>query len=75
MAYEQWFTIPKLDKVDRGNGEVDAISINSGFGKSSNLIAIGVDGGLTLEELEQLEWRIKQGIHLIKTGKLLKSKA
>lgn len=68
-----WFMIPKLTEVDRGDGEEKAISIAQGQGNSSNLTMLGVGGsggGLTLGEAEDLLWRLKQGVHLLKHGKI-----
>ncbi len=68
-----WYTIPKKTTVDRGNGEEPAISIAEGQGNSANLRMLGVGGsggGLTLREAEDLLWRVKQGIQLLKYGKI-----
>ena len=65
-----WWTIPKLVEVDRGEGDVPAIRIERGWSGTSTKDAIGMDGGLTLKEGEELAWRLKQGIHLLKHGKL-----
>ena len=70
-----WFMIPKLIKVNRGSGDEPAIEILQGFANNKDLTRLGVDGGLTLKEAEDLLWRIKQGIHLLKHGKLLRSHA
>lgn len=73
-----WFMIPKLTKVDRGNGEEQAISIGQGQGSSGNLTMLGVGGsggGFTLQEAEDLMWRLKQGVQLLKHGKIRKQHA
>ena len=70
-----WYTIPKLTTVDRDDGEERAISIAEGQGNSDNLWAIGSGGGLTLTEAEDLRWRLKQGVQLLKYGKIRKQHA
>lgn len=68
-----WFTIPKKTTVERDSTE-EAVQIDQGFANNRQVNVLGVDGGLTLSELEDLLWRVKQGIHLLKTGKILISK-
>lgn len=69
-----FFGIPKEITVDRGDGEEKAMSISQGYSSTSASQTLGLDGGLTLSEAEDLLWRIKQGIHLLKTGRTLKPK-
>lgn len=71
----QWYTIPKLITVDRGAGDEPAVSISQGFGGHYPLNKLGMDGGLTLKEVEDLQWRLKQGIQLLKHGKIRKQHA
>lgn len=65
-----WYTIPKQATVNRWGDDEPAMALSQGFGGTDNLIAMGMDGGLTLKEAEDLQWRLKQGIHLLKYGKL-----
>ncbi len=74
MKANVWFTIPKENTVTRGSTEEKAVRINQGFANSPEVNVLGVDNGLTLSELENLLWRVKQGIHLLRYGKLLGSK-
>jgi len=55
-----WFTSPKEVTTTRGKG----IQIEQSSGNSNHSI-LGVDGGLTLSEAEDLLWRLKQGIDLL----------
>ncbi len=70
-----WYTIPKLTTVDRGTGDEQAVLIYQGFGEHNTSKPLGIDGGLTLKETEDLEWRLKQGIQLLKLGKIRKQHA
>ena len=70
-----WYTVPNLVQVSRGDKRSTGVSIKAGFANNNNLNVLGIDEGLTLDELEDLLWRVRQGIHLVKTGRLLKSKA
>lgn len=65
-----WYTIPRKITLERSGEERDAIRIEQGFGNNSNTISQGIDGGFTLSEAEDLLWRLKQGIHLLKYGKI-----
>ena len=65
-----WYTLPKSTTVDRGEGDEPAIRIEAGLGNSSIHNTLGLDGGLTLKEAEDLAWRLKQGVHFLKHGKL-----
>ena len=65
-----WYTIPRKITIRRGDEEQDAMRIEQGFGNNNNTISTGIDGGFTLSEAEDLLWRLKQGIHLLKYGKL-----
>ena len=65
-----WYDIPKLTAVDRGNGDEKAVSIIQGFGENNKQDVMGMDGGFTQKELEDLLWRVKQGIQLLKQGKI-----
>lgn len=65
-----WYTIPKLTTVDRGTGNEKAVSISQGFGEGNPLQALGMDGAFTLNEAEDLLWRMKQAVHLLKLGRL-----
>ena len=64
-----WHTIPKKITLRRGEGE-DAIRVEQRFGNLKGTTNLGLDGGFTLKEAEDLAWRLKQGIHLLKYGKL-----
>ncbi len=70
-----WYTIPEKIMLERNEGERDAIRIEQGFGNGSNTVGLGIDGGFTLSEAEDLLFRLKQGIHLLKYGKLPKQHA
>ena len=70
MAMRAWFTIPKKVTVDRDDGELEAVKIQQGYGSPMMLMDVGIDGGLTLDEAEDLQWRLKQGIQLLKQGKI-----
>ncbi|KKL48559.1 hypothetical protein LCGC14_2324330 [marine sediment metagenome] len=65
-----WYAIPKSVTVDRGDGDEHAIRIEVGLGNGSIRSSLGMDGGLTLKEAEDLAWRLKQGIGLLKNGKI-----
>ena len=73
--YNVWATIPKLTEVDRGDGKEPAAKIQLGGGNNPERATLGMDGGLTLAEVEDLEWRCKQAIQLLKTGKIRKQSA
>lgn len=68
------FGIPKKITVDRGAGDEEAMSISQVYERGGTNQTIGLDGGLTLKEAEDLLWRLKQGIHLLKHGRILKSR-
>ena len=73
-----WYTIPKATTVDRGKGEEPAVSIAQTQGGGSNLVMLGVGGsggGMTLSEVEDLQWRLKQGVQLLKFGKIRRQHA
>ena len=65
-----WYMIPKLIQIDRGEGDEPAVEISQGFANNTMLNSLGVDGGLTLREVEDLAWRVKQATHLLKHGRL-----
>ena len=68
--YSVWATIPKLTEVDRGEGKEPAAKIQLCWGNNLERTTLGTDGGLTLAEVEDLGWRCKQAIQLLKTGKI-----
>ncbi|KKM07040.1 hypothetical protein LCGC14_1737940 [marine sediment metagenome] len=68
-----WYGIPKLTTVDRGEGKEQAVVISQSDShdvKLTQTTTLGIDGGLTLREAEDLLWRMKQAVHLLKHGKL-----
>ena len=65
-----WYTIPKRRMLRRDDEEQEAIVIEQGFSNNKEREVLGIDGGLILSEAEDLAWRLKQGIHLLKHGKL-----
>ena len=70
-----WYGIPKLTTVDRGTGDEPAVSIIQGLGELKLKTAMGIDGGLTLSEVQDLQWRLQQATQLLKSGKIRRQKA
>jgi hypothetical protein len=60
---EKWYGIPKL------KGSEVSIIVGNETGKGYSKLT------LTLKEAEDLEWRIKQSIQLLKHGKISKQRA
>ena len=70
-----WYTIPRSTTVDRGDGDEPAIHIEESFSTGMISRVLGIDGGLTLKEVEDLVWRLKQGVQLIKHGEISRQHA
>lgn len=64
------FGIPKRITVPRDGKDEPAVSIIQFTGDDQITMGVGKDGGYTLRELEDLEWRIKQGKQLLIYGKI-----
>lgn len=73
MTTGVWYSIPKKIKVNRKEGEFDAVRIEEGYASSDRNI-LGLGGGLTLPEVEDLLWACKQAVSLLKTGHLIRQK-
>jgi len=67
---EVWFTIPKRVNVDRKNGEEVGAKIEMHYDGTHMYESLGLNGGLTMPEIEDLQWRLKQAAQVIKTGKI-----
>ena len=77
-----WYSTPVLTKTWRSiqgpehflEGEThEGIIIEEHTGNTNSSHLLGLNGGLTLEEAEDLRWRVKQGGHLRRYGFYLSS--